>query len=136
MPLIAACTGSVEKKEEKAEEERNQMIMQHLQGIWIDDNTELPMLKIKGDSIFLASQIKVKPKIYHKSSELLEIKKNYLDKKYEFVQESVLSWIQDFLHPMHKAVQAPGMKYRISRKQINYFRFGFSKPSCSGIGKR
>ena len=57
MPLIAACTGSVEKKEEKAEEERNQMIMQHLQGIWIDDNTELPMLKIKGDSIFLASQI-------------------------------------------------------------------------------
>ena len=57
MPLIAACTGSVEKKDEKAVEERNQMIMQHLQGIWIDDNTELPMLKIKGDSIFLASQI-------------------------------------------------------------------------------
>ena len=57
MPLLAAGKGSVEKKEEKAEEERNQMIMQHLQGIWIDDNTELPMLKIKGDSIFLASQI-------------------------------------------------------------------------------
>ena len=56
-PLIAACTGSVEKKDEKAEEERNQMIMQHLQGIWIDDNTELPMLKSKGDRIFLASQI-------------------------------------------------------------------------------
>ena len=53
--LIAACTGSVEKKEEKAEDERNQLIMQYLQGIWVDDNTGLPMLKIKNDSIFLAS---------------------------------------------------------------------------------
>ena len=55
--LIAACTGSVEKKEEKAEDERNQLIMQYLQGIWVDDNTGLPMLKIKNDSIFLASQV-------------------------------------------------------------------------------
>ena len=31
--------------------------MQYLQGIWVDDNTGLPMLKIKNDSIFLASQV-------------------------------------------------------------------------------
>ena len=36
--LIAACTGSVDKREEKAEEERTQLIMQYLQGIWVDDN--------------------------------------------------------------------------------------------------
>ena len=37
--------------------DENQEVIQRLQGIWLDDNTEAPLFKIQGDSIYYASQI-------------------------------------------------------------------------------
>jgi hypothetical protein len=38
-------------------QDENQEVIQRLQGIWLDDNTEAPLFKIQGDSIYYASQI-------------------------------------------------------------------------------
>lgn len=54
--LVAACAGSADKSENKAQGEEDTIAQQRLQGIWVDDNTRLPILKIKGDSMYLASQ--------------------------------------------------------------------------------
>lgn len=57
MVLFAACTGKPEENAEKAEDESTLATMQYLQGIWLDDNTGMPILKVKGDSMYLASQV-------------------------------------------------------------------------------
>lgn len=50
--LFIACGGNVGKEGDKAQKERDLAARQQLQGVWIDDNTRLPMLRIKDDSIF------------------------------------------------------------------------------------
>lgn len=55
--LVTACAENRNKQDGQAQNERNQLAKQQLQGIWVDENTELPMLKIAGDSIYLASQV-------------------------------------------------------------------------------
>lgn len=55
--LVTACAENRNKQDGQAQNERNQLAKQQLQGIWVDENTELPMLKIDGDSIYLASQV-------------------------------------------------------------------------------
>lgn len=57
MFLVAACTSNGGKKESEGLNEQDRLASQQLQGIWVDDNTGLPVLKIKGDSIYLASQV-------------------------------------------------------------------------------
>ncbi|WP_300729311.1 DUF4738 domain-containing protein [uncultured Bacteroides sp.] len=44
-------------KNEGREKEENLEAVQLLQGIWLDDNTEMPVLKVVGDSMYLASQV-------------------------------------------------------------------------------
>lgn len=52
---LVGCMSPQQKEAEKQEED--QEAMQQLQGIWLDDNTEAPLFKIQGDSIYYASQI-------------------------------------------------------------------------------
>ena len=47
--LVTACAENRNKQDGQAQNERNQLAKQQLQGIWVDENTELPMLKIAGD---------------------------------------------------------------------------------------
>lgn len=54
--LFAACAGNAGKEGEKAQKERDLAARRQLQGVWIDDNTGLPMIRIKDDSIFFVSQ--------------------------------------------------------------------------------
>lgn len=54
--LFIACGGNVGKEGDKAQKERDLAARQQLQGVWIDDNTRLPMLRIKDDSIFFVNQ--------------------------------------------------------------------------------
>lgn len=53
--LMAGCVSPQQKEAEKRVEDRE--AMQELQGIWLDDNTESPLFKIQGDSIYYASQV-------------------------------------------------------------------------------
>lgn len=55
MGWLAGCMSPQQEGAEKQEED--QEAMQLLQGIWLDDNTEAPLFKIQGDSIYYASQI-------------------------------------------------------------------------------
>lgn len=53
--LVMGCSETSHKvSQEKAEDDR--LALQQLQGVWIDDNTGMPMLKVKGDTMYLASQ--------------------------------------------------------------------------------
>lgn len=54
--LCVACNSS-QKNGEERKDEIDSTAVHELQGIWLDDNTELPLFKIKGDSIYYASQI-------------------------------------------------------------------------------
>ena len=53
--MLAGCLSPQQNGAEKQDE--NQEVIQRLQGIWLDDNTEAPLFKIQGDSIYYASQI-------------------------------------------------------------------------------
>lgn len=53
--LLPACTGGEARQDEQAEDTLEYTRL--LQGVWLDDNTESPVFKIKGDSIYYASQI-------------------------------------------------------------------------------
>ena len=53
--MLAGCLSPQQHGAEKQDE--NQEVIQRLQGIWLDDNTEAPLFKIQGDSIYYASQI-------------------------------------------------------------------------------
>lgn len=53
--MLAGCLSPQQHEAEKQDE--NQEVIQRLQGIWLDDNTEAPLFKIQGDSIYYASQI-------------------------------------------------------------------------------
>ena len=53
--LLPACMGGEARQEEQAADTLADT--QWLQGVWLDDNTESPVFKIKGDSIYYASQI-------------------------------------------------------------------------------
>lgn len=55
--LCAACTSRV--GEDTHEVEADSVAIKELQGIWLDDVSELPLFKIKGDSIYYASQVNV-----------------------------------------------------------------------------
>lgn len=50
--LLAACGGHSEKEVKVAEEDRDSKRL--LQGIWLDDNTDMPLMRIKGDTIYYA----------------------------------------------------------------------------------
>lgn len=58
--MLGVClfTSCIENSNRQRERKRSDSlrVMELLQGIWIDDNTGLPTLKIKEDSLFLASQ--------------------------------------------------------------------------------
>ncbi len=53
--LLPACMGGEARQEEQAADTLADT--QWMQGVWLDDNTESPVFKIKGDSIYYASQI-------------------------------------------------------------------------------
>ena len=53
--MLPGCLSPQQHGAEKQDE--NQEVIQRLQGIWLDDNTEAPLFKIQGDSIYYASQI-------------------------------------------------------------------------------
>ena len=56
--LIAAtsCSTPSEKKVEENESQMDPNVKSQLQGVWLDKNTESPVLKIEGDSIIYASK--------------------------------------------------------------------------------
>lgn len=49
LSLLFACNGKQEKMSERSE---NLAAKENLQGVWFDENTESPMLRIEGDSIY------------------------------------------------------------------------------------
>lgn len=53
---LLSCGG---KKEVQEKDDADLEAVRMLQGVWLDDNTEIPILKIKGDSMYLASQVNV-----------------------------------------------------------------------------
>lgn len=53
--LMLSCSGGKKANgQEKTDE--SSLFAEELQGVWLDDNTEMPILKIKGDSIYLNSK--------------------------------------------------------------------------------
>ena len=54
--LFTACAGNAGKEGDEAQREQALAAQRQLQGVWIDDNTGLPMLRIKDDSIFFVNQ--------------------------------------------------------------------------------
>ena len=58
MLVCVACTPSREKAGADGQTV-DSVAVRELEGIWLDDNTELPLFQIKGDSIYYASQINV-----------------------------------------------------------------------------
>lgn len=61
MLCILMCTACSLQEKKVAEEkmEVDTAAVRELQGLWLDDNTELPLFRIKGDSIYYASQVNV-----------------------------------------------------------------------------
>ena len=59
--ILTACTNQPKKQPKAAEE--NLRAKEMFQGIWIDDMTETPLLKIKGDSIFYIDE-SVQPTVF------------------------------------------------------------------------
>lgn len=57
--LLVALMACTPKGEKEREEQGNDSILWAMQGVWLDDNTEQPLFKIKKDSIYYASQINV-----------------------------------------------------------------------------
>ena len=55
--LFSSCaTPSQQKEKEKAERVTDPNVKSQLQGVWLDKNTESPVLKIEGDSLVYASK--------------------------------------------------------------------------------
>lgn len=58
--IILMCTACAPSGNgEQGMPEIDSAAIRELQGVWLDDNTELPLFRIKGDSIYYASQINV-----------------------------------------------------------------------------
>lgn len=55
--LVLALVSCGGKKEDQGTDEADRAAVEMLQGVWLDDNTEMPILKVKGDSMYLASQV-------------------------------------------------------------------------------
>lgn len=55
---LASCTGG-EKDETAEEEEHDSLSRELLQGVWLDDYTEQPVLKICGDSIYTSGRFDI-----------------------------------------------------------------------------
>ena len=68
--LLPACMGGEARQEEQAADTLADT--QWLQGVWLDDNTESPVFKIKGDSIYYASQINAPLKYDLKNDTLID----------------------------------------------------------------
>ena len=52
--LTAALTACGGKSQTEVEVKEDLTAKQLLQGIWLDDDTELPLLRVEGDSIYYA----------------------------------------------------------------------------------
>ena len=53
--LMLSCGGGKDNGSQEAAEDNSQLV-EDLQGVWLDDNTEMPILKVKGDSIYMNSK--------------------------------------------------------------------------------
>ena len=56
---LYACGHSANGAGEAQVEEENDEAVRLLQGVWIDEDSEGPFLKVKGDSIYFATQVNV-----------------------------------------------------------------------------
>lgn len=57
--VLSACASSEKGRDAAQQAENNVEAVQKLQGIWIDEASEVPVLKVKGDSIYFSNQVNV-----------------------------------------------------------------------------
>lgn len=56
LSMLASCTSKKAGEESLRQHATDAHVLEELQGVWLDDNTELPLFKIVGDSIYYAGQ--------------------------------------------------------------------------------
>lgn len=56
LSMFASCTSKKADEEGARQHATDTRVLEELQGVWLDDNTEAPLFKIEGDSIYYAGQ--------------------------------------------------------------------------------
>ena len=56
LSMFASCTSKKAGEEGARQHATDTRVLEELQGVWLDDNTEAPLFKIEGDSIYYAGQ--------------------------------------------------------------------------------